>query len=114
MTTKLNGWVRIGIVLSVLWSLFVVAWLVSELTSGGTDVFFTQVVTKTGEIVTPELRSNSFYDLIPTHRAFRFPAFAAVMFLPLLVGWAVVLTVVQTLRWIGAGFTKRSHDDAAS
>jgi len=109
---KLNGWIRLGIVLSVVWVGVVFAVVGVELFGGAPEFFFSRVITKTGESVTPDMRNNAFYDLIPTHCVFRFPAFAGVMFLPLAAAWIVVSAIVWALRWIRAGFTH--GDDAAA
>jgi hypothetical protein len=107
---KLNGWIRVGIVASLLWMFAIIAIatyefrahrlsqskLISWKAKTGED--YAQVSKTTGE----------FSDLVPFHAALA-PRFFAYLILPVLCGWIVAYIVVYTVLWIIAGFrTKKT------
>src|SRR3979490_1036771 len=104
---KLNGWVRIGIVASLLWMFAVMSLATHEFrahyTSQSTLIAWKA---KTGEDPAQVSKSaGQFADLVPLHAALA-PRFFAYLILPVLCGWTLAFVGVCTSLWIIAGFRK--------
>ena len=109
MTRRLNGWQRIGVVLSALWILIVSGYAIFELMQGPNSamLFVQMVVSKTQEPVSA-LAGNQFRDLVPVEAQLRYGRLIIVVIMPVAVGWVLASGLVWTIRWIAGGF--RSND----
>jgi hypothetical protein len=108
---KLNGWVRIGIVASLLWMFAVMSLAAYEFrahhTSQSTLIAWKA---KTGEDYAQVRKSTGqFADLVPLHAALA-PRFFAYFILPVLCGWTAAFIGVYTSLWIIAGFRKKTGE----
>lgn len=134
MFSKLNGWYRIGIVLSALWVLYAAAYITLNI-SGHQSVFVDTIDGQAGhcidgapkiddapKIETPrdkvfsldELRmelggcSEKFYvEGTPDKYSVKYDMALLFMLTPLFVGWLVII-IIETIRWIVAGFRRKS------
>ena len=108
---KLNGWVRIGIVLSALWAIAVICSAALEYRSHAlTKSTFISWHTKTGEDYAHVAQSSGrFADLVPFYASVRFANLFGVLLLPLVAAWIVSYFVVYTTLWVMNGFrTKKT------
>jgi hypothetical protein len=107
MTVRLGGWLRIGIVASVLWAVLVVAYAVFEMNaSPESPMLLTEMaVSKTGEPATV-LKDNQFRDLVPVEPRLRIQRFLAVIVAPVIVAWGLAYLGVSIVRWVAAGFRR--------
>jgi|SRR5439155_24118113 len=107
---RLNGWIRIGIVLSVLWMLYVCGVALFEYMQHRpyTSNFIEWRGTKTGESYTSLAKTTGqFADLVPLSASLRLRWFAAALFAPVAVFWFAAFTLVYATRWIIRGFTRQ-------
>ena len=96
---KLNGWIRIGIALSVLW-IFAVALTATYELGAHRLAHNTFIVWKsrTGEDYSQVTRTTGeFADLVPFHASLRAPYFFGVLFLPVVCAWILAYTLVYTV-----------------
>ncbi len=106
---RLNGWVRIGIVISALWVLFVCGFALSEYVRHDphTSNFIEWQVAKTGESYASLLKTTGpFADLVPLSASLRLRWFIFALLAPVLVFWVSALAVIYTVRWVAHGFAR--------
>lgn len=122
MLQRLNGWQRIGVIVSLFWTCPIVIFAISEYAveprSGG--YFYVQVHTqsKSHRLSTPETlaaerpkRTLSVGEVLsqpPPRYHFRFSVFAALLILPPLLLWLSAYAVVGAVRWVIAGFKRNA------
>ena len=93
---RLNGWVRIGIVLSVLWMLYVCGVALFEYGDykPSTSNFIKWRGAKTGESYAALAKTTGqFVDLVPLSASLRLRWFAAALFVPVAVFWFAAFTL---------------------
>jgi len=107
MRIPLNGWQRIGVVLSVFWAVFVCGYAAYEYAQRGADTQILiqvtpdklPIVDKRGGVIDyMEFKSGE-----PTLLVGRLLVAAIV---PLLLAWAIAYLCVFIVRWVVAGFKK--------
>jgi hypothetical protein len=124
---RLNGWQRIGVVLSVLWLVFVfglgVCGYLDLPRALGPFVRIAQPpdapisaprtaarhenrthAAIAGTII-PYSDVSPIQSLNPTYE-FNFPGVLLAAFIPLVLGWTIAIVLVKTIRWIHEGFTR--------
>jgi hypothetical protein len=112
MVKKLNGWARIGVVVSVVWILAVFAVVVTEyLSDPRSSTFFVYWVnSKTGDPIPPNVTRNHFFDLIfdvlPGERVVNWGRLLGVLIFPVIAGWFSAYLGIWTFRWIRQGFER--------
>jgi hypothetical protein len=94
---KMGGWMRLGVVLTLLWTLAVLIELRIEFTGLLADT----VVTKTGEPASV-LKGNRFADLVPVDQKLNVRKFLSVLLVPVLSMWVLGLA----WAWVRAGFRR--------
>jgi hypothetical protein len=101
----LNGWQRLGIVLSIAWALCVglEAWI--EISKGpfGWGIVTETVATKTGEPVSKV--APQFRDLVPVDQVVTWDRFCTWLVVPLALMWAFGYAVA----WVRSGFASHSR-----
>src|SRR5579862_2177658 len=106
MKTKIHGWYRLGITLSILWLVSLVGYIGYESQqSEFTKRYFFDSVPAAGA----ESHRGTNEDPIPIESEFRPSSFIAVLFVPLIVGWLPAIGFV-TVRWVRKGF---EHEERA-
>jgi hypothetical protein len=106
-----NGWVRIGIVLSIGWMLFMGGVATIELLAHNpsTSNYIEWRGAKTGEdYASLKKSSGEFVDLIPLAPSLRVRRFLPNVFVPIALFWTISYTVIYTIRWIVRGFHSRT------
>ena len=102
---RLNGWQRIGIVLSLLWALGVSQWFllhVPQRNDPGIESIYLQCITEAAakrdvcQHRAEWFRKNSWSEF--------WAAGSWIVLGPLLIVWLLVYIVVWTVRWIRRGF----------
>jgi hypothetical protein len=104
---KLNGWIRIGIVLSILWVAWIGGYAVCEYFQHQPQhsIFIAWRAAKTGEdYVTLAKTTGMFADLVPLSGSLRVSRFLAFLFIPLAIAWSSSFVIVYTIIWIIRGF----------
>jgi hypothetical protein len=108
---RLNGWQRIGVVLSALWVLFVCGYSVYEYVQGGSSTRYLIEMVRADNM--PFGKAPSFEDFDQKPRINVGLLFAAIVG-PLALAWAMadlviiaVRWIVVLFRWIAAGFGKK-------
>ena len=101
---QLNGWQRVGIVLSVLWIVVIAIIALSEYAGWvrlGEFTFRYEVMTlKTGARFVDDL--GLLYE--PSFKVFYF---ATALLLPVLIGWITVYLLAWAIRWVHRGFKRK-------
>lgn len=101
---KLSGWYRIGIVLSVLWCIFINGVVFYECNFEGIRNSQNNMFVKTtGEIIDSQ---NEFSQYLPHERVIYFKFIIVSMIIPVVLGWFLVITSIMTIKWIRKGFRK--------
>lgn len=100
---RLSGWQRIGVVLSLLWVVFVCGYSVYEYVRAerGTQ-YFIEMVRADGK---PFSHPPSFEDFVQKPRIKLGLLFSAIV-LPPAAAWAITWLFAVTFRWVAAGFRK--------
>jgi hypothetical protein len=108
MIRRLNGWQRLGIVLSVLWIAAVFAYALVELSRGPFSAkLLTEIVpSTTRESIKPSVKGDSDVVLAPVEPRLIAVRIAIAVAVPVVAGWSFVYLLVLVARWIGAGFRK--------
>ena len=104
---KLNGWIRIGIVLSVLWVVAISGYALCEYFRHQPQhsTFIVWKAEKTGEDYATVINTTGAYaDLVPLRGSLRISPFLAFLFIPLAIAWTSSFVVVYTILWIIRGF----------
>jgi hypothetical protein len=107
---KLNGWQRIGVILSMLWVVSIASYVAYEYRKGSfsSSIFIEVVASKTGESMR-QFKTNQFSDLIPVETKLKYHQILYCLFLPLLLSWLGVYLVVYFYKWIAAGFKNNNR-----
>jgi len=130
MTSKRKGWVRLGIVLSLMWVLCVVALAVYELRACYTGEpkirtwpepppgetwyepadetlevpFRTQSISPSELTYCEYTTSTTVARYGPFSGSFRWGKLSLLILTPLLVGWVLIPVIVYAVAWVWAGF----------
>ena len=117
MVKKLNGWQRIGVVLSVAWILSVSGVALFEFysVSHPRHCLFVYDAIPVGTVWTEKFDARGRpiapweYDwesdkTVPKTRKLRVIVFASAVVLPLLGGWLLSFSSVRALKWVREGF----------
>ena len=104
---RLGGWHRIGVVLSLLWTIAVCGYATFEYAVGPDSamLFIEMVTSKTGEPISV-LKGNAFADLVPVEPRLLWSRFAGALLSPVVAGWVLAYLLVFAIRWIVAGFKR--------
>jgi hypothetical protein len=106
--TRLNGWIRIGIVLSIAWMLYVsgaAAFEYADHRPPGSN--FIEWRGPTGETYATLVKTTGmFVDLVPLSPVLRIRWFTAALLVPVVLFWFVAFIVVYAVRWIFHGFAR--------
>jgi hypothetical protein len=97
-----KGWIRIGIVLSVLW--IVAFWSYSVLLYRQATPFQGTWLFKQDQDKSQPVGEQDGHRLVPVKPALRPLPFIAVTFAPIAAGWVFVIAVVYTTAWVSRGF----------
>ena len=106
---RLNGWQRIGVVLSVLWALGAAIYERNEQVKSADTLYQLKAqtcFTDPADIAKDCLDKVSLQDVSHATANWSDVAFYAVG--PVVVGWLVALIALSTFRWIRAGFPKKT------
>jgi len=106
---RLNGWQRIGLVLSALWVLGAAIHVRTKQVDAADELFQFQYRLCL-EQVNPVKNCSDTVSLQAAMDATAYwPDVAFYAFGPAIAGWLVVLMAIRTFRWVSDGFSKR-HD----
>ena len=125
MLSRLNGWQRIGVVLSFLWVCWV-ALIAINSHQAGHGSFIHVIAEKEGycrkyEPVAPSGRSpptaeeyfgtgkclpENYVDAIPGEKHFQSGSFLLAALVPVVIGWLGVYLLIYVMRWVVAGFRR--------
>jgi hypothetical protein len=105
---NLGGWARLGIVLTLLWTLAVLVELSFEVKHGpfSLQLLTETVVARTGEPVSA-LDGNQFRDLVPVDQVVKIEKLLSALLVPILSMW--ILGLAWT--WVRAGFGEKAGRD---
>jgi hypothetical protein len=102
---RLNGWQRIGIVLSLLWTLCVSLWFLQHVSTvespGIASVYLQRIAQPSAKLRGCRAKAEWFRDEARAEFRAGWPWFARGR---VLIMWLLVYIVVWTLRWIRRGF----------
>ena len=102
MNIRLNGWQRLGIVLSVLWLALVITYAWSELDAGP---FATGPISITNQFFTdPPEKTSDGHTLRTVDFELRIGRFLALAFGPIVTVWFSIYLILFLARWIKDGF----------
>lgn len=109
---KLNGWQRVGVIVSALWILIVLGvaskeyydWVLPVSCHGDDSPhsFFTAW----GDPQPCAEKHDPLHILTHWKVSFRFGRFLSILFLPVFVGWVVSYCLLWTVSWVKEGFRK--------
>lgn len=110
---KNTGWVRLGIVLSVVWLLMVIAYAAYDYHSVNSKEGGWETIHTPGEIAYPKTTfktnltqcANSGNPPI-TSCSPRIENIALIIFVPIGIGWLLVVTLVFAVTWVRDGFRR--------
>jgi hypothetical protein len=101
---QLNGWQRLGIVLSALWMLFIAIIALFEYGGWLRLGEFTFIY----EVSTLETGARFVHDLgLLYEPSFKVSYFATALLLPVLIGWITVYLLAWGIRWVHRGFKRK-------
>lgn len=104
---RLNGWQRIGLVLSVLWVLGAAIHVRNEQVNAADKLFQSQY-RMCLEQADPVKNCGDTVSLQTAMDATAYWSDAAFYaFGPVIAGWLIVLIAIRTLRWVSDGFSKK-------
>ena len=117
MRKKLNGWQRLGVVLSVSWILCIsgTAFVEFFFVSNPRHCIFVYDAIPVGTVWTEKLDTKGQpippwqYDWesdksIPKTRKLRVGVFTSILILPLVGGWLLSFSSIRTFKWVREGF----------
>ena len=119
MRIRVNGWQRIGVVLSLLWVIFVCGLGGYEYIQGPSDMHYFIGTVKADATSAPAKNSDkpkggkprilSFEEFAgpPAIRTFMFGRFITALIVPLVFGWVIAYLCIFVVRWVAAGFKKK-------
>jgi hypothetical protein len=110
MKIKLNGWQRLGVVVSLLWFIFVGSYAAYEYLNWpevtGLLVGFPPVTVITAQKdATVDLSSIVINqsDLVPDKPGLRLNRFVLTLFLPVFCFWSISYLLIWTIKWVRSG-----------
>ena len=112
MQIQLNGWQRIGVVLSVVWMLSVGGYGALEHVQGGEPTYYFIDAVKVQlpqakDLARPgRLLSEEEFLGYRVERHFRLDRLIAAMLVPVVLFWVLAYVCVYVVRWIATGFRK--------
>lgn len=109
MQKRLNGWQRIGLVISVLWLLLIGMWAAIECVQKGEQAYYFFETTKINLPVVNESKRLLTDEEVRGYRIerhFRPERLIITMFISIALFWILVYVGVYVVRWIVAGFKK--------
>lgn len=106
---RLNGWQRIGLVLSALWALGAAIHVRNKQVDAAHELFQLQY----GMCLNQANSVKNCSDTVSLQAAMDatayWPDVAFYAFGPVIVGWLLALITIKTFRWVSDGFSKK-HD----
>ena len=104
---RLNGWQRIGLVLSVLWALGAAMHERNKQVYAAHELFQSQyrMCLEQADAV-KNCHDNVSLQVAMDDTAY-WPDVAFYAFSPVIAGWLVVLITLRTFRWVSVGFSKK-------
>lgn len=110
----LNGWQRIGVVISVLWCIFVIglaSYAYFEVFQDEMRIKECQELKDGTRNIKPEdLLTGIFCDDSPRPKKVNFLEVSAILVLPVVGAWLLIYMIIWITKWVMAGFnsTKKS------
>lgn len=118
---KLNGWYRIGVVLSVLWFFFTIGFTIYQY-NYPSKYSYPRLVSLTSSWIpdNPYMKSDTTKKIITTKElikledvvwdkpVIRYGNILLYMIVPVVSGWLLVLTMIWSIKWIIRGFKSHS------
>ena len=110
MARKLSGWLRIGIILSVIWSAWSsVNYILKQVDRRVTSADFSREGCYSERSKTPTVDcSDAWYESFSEFPALNWVDLFLSAVIPLLLAWLIALIVILAARWIWAGRTRHS------
>ena len=126
MKIRLNGWQRIGIVLSAIWLIVFALWAlpVTVVTVNGQVESFhgpfvksfdrkdayckdqRETFSNIEELFNAKCPPGAFVEAVPARYQFRWGAMIAVAIVPVVLAWLFMYIAIAAFRWIAAGFRR--------
>lgn len=106
---RVNGWQRIGVVLSVLWVIGAAIYVRSAQVQNAYSLFqmeFSACLNEQGATI--EECSNKVSLQHAMDVTANWPDVAFFAFAPVIAGWLVAYVALKTFRWVNLGFSKKS------
>ncbi len=103
---RLNGWQRIGLVLSVLWALGAAIHERNKQVDAAHELFQSQYRMCLEQADAAKNCDNVSLQVAMDATAY-WPDVAFYAFGPVMAGWLVVLITLRTFRWVSVGFSKK-------
>jgi len=105
---RLNGWHRIGIVLSLVWVVFVCGYAAHEyLERGASTTLLIEVTPDKASMVDKQGRVLDYFELKTGEPRLLIVPLIAATLVPLALAWAIVYLCVFAFRWVAAGFRSK-------
>lgn len=111
---RLNGWQRIGVVLSALWLAFVCFMFVISRNGArpdfSSDVHYvdheceTKLASEPAPTPGQPISLERFAGCERSEQRTRWGQFALVMLAPIALGWSLIYLLIATIRWVATGF----------
>jgi hypothetical protein len=95
---KLTGWFRMGIVLSVLWCIFIIGISINQYNN----------ISRYGLFVSTLYDPLDIFDKISPTKIVNYGNIFLSMIIPVASGWLLVFIIVWTIKWIIRGFKSDS------
>jgi len=106
---KLGGWTRIGIVISIIWSVIIFGYVVSEYHSMSAEsgkIIITPGMLYSGSgMPGPDTHPIFFEWVYPADFRLNINLLLSVWILPMLLMWTLPAIAVKTIVWIKKGFS---------
>jgi hypothetical protein len=121
MLSRTNGWQRIGIVLSVVWLIAACSLVLVVTTSHSGVSPFLSISSAHCQPGAPQIPSSQKHlrlseavlgcpekYIVSETQSINWPSTLAFLFCPIFLVWGLAFALVRTIRWVAAGFRKRS------
>ena len=106
---RVNGWQRVGVVLSVLWAIGAAIYIRSAQVQNANSLFQMKFSACLNEkSATIEACSNKVSLQNAMNVTTYWPDVAFFAFSPVIAGWLVAYIALKTFRWVNVGFSKKS------
>lgn len=104
---RLNGWQRIGVVLSMLWAVVVCGYAAYEYAQRGANTqILIQVTPDKAPVVDKRGSVVDHVEFKSGEPSLLWSRLLAAVIVPLLIAWAVAYVCALIVRWVAVGFKK--------